>query len=90
MRPTRTAVGISVPMVLLGVLAFLAADAAVLLALDGHPPISVAVVIGIAVLGCSASLLVRQDRDARGLGIGLLIGWSLATLISDGALTGLG
>ncbi|MFC5290180.1 hypothetical protein ACFPM7_24250 [Actinokineospora guangxiensis] len=90
MRPTRTAPGISGPMVLIGVLAFLVANAAVLLALNGHPPISLAVVIGAAVVACSASLLVRRDRDARGVGIGLLIGWSLATLLSDGALTGLG
>lgn len=87
--PLDPASGVSVPMVLVGVLAFLAFDVLLLVALDGRPPLSVAVVLGIAVGVGSAVLLLVRNRDARGLGIGLLVGWALATQVSGGLLTGL-
>ncbi|GAA4443592.1 hypothetical protein ACFQV2_32800 [Actinokineospora soli] len=87
--PLDPASGVSVPMVLVGVLAFLAVDVLMLVALDGRPPLSFAVVLGVAVAVGSAVLLITRNRDARGLGIGVLVGWALATQFSGGLLTGL-
>lgn len=88
--PIDPASGISGPMVLTGVLVFLLADVLLLVALHGRPPLSVAVVVGVCVAAGSLVLIAQPDRAARGLGVGLLVGWALATLFSDGLLTGLG
>lgn len=77
-------------MILAGVLAFVLVDVALLVAMHGRPPLSVAVVVGVGVAAGALVLIARPDRATRGLGVGLLVGWALVTLFSDGILTGLG
>ncbi|WP_088414754.1 hypothetical protein [Mycobacteroides saopaulense] len=52
--------------------------------------IAFAVVSLLAAFGGGAALMRTGDRDKRGLGLGLMIGWALVTLLTGGVCTGAG
>lgn len=47
-----------------------------------------AIVLGV-IAACGIPLLFVRDWAVRGVGIGLLLGWSLLTIVSGGVCTGL-
>ncbi|MBB4852769.1 uncharacterized membrane protein YhaH (DUF805 family) [Mycobacteroides chelonae] len=52
--------------------------------------IAFAMISLLAAFGGGAALMRTGDRNKRGLGLGLMIGWALVTLLTGGVCTGAG
>ena len=50
---------------------------------------SAALILALIAFGGGALLLTRKSRDAKGMGLGLMIGWAITSVVSAGFCTGL-
>jgi hypothetical protein len=48
-----------------------------------------ALILALIAFGGGALLLTRKSRDAKGMGLGLMIGWAITSVVSAGFCTGI-